>query len=136
MVKESSVGQPTDTRVQQAVVWAWELAQTAQSCAYLAESLQCMAEISAASAIESPDSTFSRLLDSIATFRALLAVMQAKLELGSRGEDEIPLPVLSDHLVAEIRLQLAHGVAITTGAYMISTKSLERTDTEDVGDTR
>lgn len=131
---KSSGGQPTDTTARQAITWAWELAHTAQSCAYLAESLQCMAERSASMQIESPEWTFRRLLDSIVTLRALLAVMCAKLELGLKMEDEISLPVLSEHLVAEIRLQLAQGQAITTGAYMTSTKSQRMTDTPSAGD--
>lgn len=136
MANAANVGQPTATREWPVAALAWELAITAQSSAYLAESLQCMAERSATRQTVLPELTYRQLLGSIETFRDLLDTMRAMLDAALQREEEIELPVLSVPLAAEIRSQLVLGRAITMAAYMISIKSQETKDTQDAGDTR
>jgi len=136
MVRESSVGQPTDTKEMPADTLAWALANTAQCCAYLAASLQCMAEKCANMQIESQESTYKRLLDSIGMLRGLLDAMRRRLDEESSKGHGIGLPVLSDHLAEEIRSLLARDQAITMGVYMTSIKSRKTTDTPGAGDTK
>jgi len=130
----SDAGPAMGTRGGKAGVLAWAIAQTAQSCAYLAGELQVAAEKYSLQTLDCHESTYRQLLDSIAIFQALLDVMRAKYRHLSVEEDFDVLPVLSVRLAEEIRSSLAHGLAITMVECMTSTESQETSSTESVGD--
>jgi len=132
----SDPGAVTDTRDGRVVALAWALAETAQSCAYLAEELQIAAGNSSVQTLTCHEWTYRRLLDSIEIFRALLDTMRAKYR--DTNEKGLPsaLPVLNARMAEETRSMLAHGSAITTVECMTSSERVETSSTETAGDTR
>jgi hypothetical protein len=107
--RESSPSQPTDTAVYKLARLGWQLAMQAQSCAYLAESLQLLAEKFSESQIECRELTYNQLCSSIETSRVLLATMLERFEGMSDKEDVTELLALSAALDEAIRLRLDRG---------------------------
>lgn len=132
----SNRGAATDTRDGRAEELPWELAMTAQSCAYLAEELQIAAGTSYGRTLTCHDSTYRRLLDSVEIFRALLDDMRQKFKETNVKADLSVIHVLNARLAEEIRCTLVQGSATTTVECMTSTESRETSNSETVGDTR
>jgi hypothetical protein len=114
---------------------AWEIAETAQSCVYLAEQLQLFAERYLQSRITFPESTCRLQLDSAMTLHDLLRTMLRSFEDGIVKESVTRVPRISMGLVVEIRLRLAQGRVITTDECTINTENQEMNTIDDVGDT-
>ena len=130
----AGVGSITRERLQEEL--AWELAELAQSCVYLAEELQVFAEKFLASPILCPVSTFRLQLDSAMTLHDLLRGIRRSYEDSISKENVIRAPRISMALVVEIRLRLDQGRAITTDACMINSESQKTNIIEGAGDTK
>jgi hypothetical protein len=136
MATKSSRGEPTDTEGIGAAALAWEMALSAQSCAYLAEEAQIWAQKSVDRTLALPESTYRQLLDSLGTFRLLLDTMHRRLRELNEKEENNAISVWNGDLDEEIRFMLGHGLAIITVECMTSTEKAETSSTADAGDTK
>jgi hypothetical protein len=123
----------TDGRV---VELAWEVAQTAQSCAYLAIELQVWAERYAGREQISADSIYKRLCSSLGIFRGLLHNMQTKYSRINKEEGNTYVCVISEHLVEEILSMWAADNLTMLAECMTSKERVERSNTADAGGTK
>lgn len=116
----TDLSQPGDMTEQNAGLLAWEVALEAQSCAYLALVLQELAQILSERPITCPESTFRQLLDSHATFRALVEHMTVSFSESIDNGSDHSMPVLSSRMVEEIRSMLDQDRANTEAGSMTS----------------
>jgi hypothetical protein len=130
---ELGSGSTTSERLR--VELAWEIAETAQSCVYLAEQLQLFAERYLQSQTTFPESICRLQLDSAMTLHALLRTMRRSFAEGIVKESVTRVPRISTGLVGEIRLRLAQDRVTTMDECMINTENQEMTTIEDVGGT-
>jgi hypothetical protein len=130
---EGGNGSITSERLQAEL--AWEIAETAQSCVYLAEQLQLFAERYLQSQTTCPESICKLQLDSAMTLHDLLRTMRRSFEDGIVKESVTRVPRISMDLVVEIRLRLAQGRVTTMDECMINTESQEMTTIEGAGGT-
>jgi hypothetical protein len=115
---------------------AWEVAQTAQSCAYLAVELQVWAEKYADRAPISADSTYRRLSDLIGIFRGLLHSMLGKFSTLNKEEGNRYVCVISERLAEEILSMWAADNLIMLAECMTSNAKAETSNTADAGGTK
>jgi hypothetical protein len=115
---------------------AWEIAETAQSCAYLAIELQVLASRSYGRVPTCPDLTYKQLSDLTRIFRALLTNMHEKLVLLNSEEASSAVCVINEDLAEAIVYTLAADKAITTVECMTRPASQGTPDTGTVGATR
>jgi hypothetical protein len=118
------------------VALAWEIAQTAQFCAYLAIELQVWAEKYAGRESISADSTYRRLSDSLGIFRGLLNNMQVKFSKLNKEEGNTYVCAISEPLVEAILSMWAADNLTTLVECMTSTERAETLGTSDAGDTK
>jgi hypothetical protein len=115
---------------------AWEIAETAQSCAYLAIELQILACGSYDQEPTLPESTYRRLSYSVEIFRALLRNMHMRLSQINSEEGNNAVCVISEDLAEAILSMWAADNLTTTVECMTRPESQETTDTDTAGDTR
>lgn len=113
---------------------AWEIAQTAQSCAYLAIELQVLASRSYAQGPTLPESTYSQLSSSVGIFRGLLTNMHKKLSVLNKKEDNNAVCVISGDLAEAILSMWAADNLTTTVECMTKPASQETPDIDTAGD--
>jgi hypothetical protein len=115
---------------------AWEIAATAQSCAYLAIELQVLASRSYGQAPTLPGWTYKPLSDSVVIFRTLLNSMHKRLvHLNSSGESNA-VCVINEDLAEVILSMWVADRAITTVECMTSPEKAETSGTGTAGATR
>jgi hypothetical protein len=114
---------------------AWEIAETAQSCAYLAIELQVLASRSHDQAPTLAGWTYRPLLDSVKIFRALLRNMHEKLVLINAEEDCSAVCVISEDLAEAILSMWAADSLITMVECMTRPANHETPDTGTAGGT-
>lgn len=131
-----NLGPEWDTREFAPEMLAWEIAQTAQSCAALAKEMQMFAERLCDAQTISAGLTCRQLFVSAAILHDLLRLMLVRYRQALDTVNTNLVPCLSTHLAEEILSQLDHGQAITMVEYTINTESQEMSDTADVGGTK
>jgi hypothetical protein len=112
---------------------AWVIAETAQSCAYLAIELQVLAGRSYDQAPTCPDSTYKRLSDSARIFRGLLTNMHERLVLINSEEESSAICVINEDLAEAILSMWVADNLITTVECMIRPEKAGTTDTDTAG---
>lgn len=132
---KSSPGAGGATGGGQAAELAWEVAMTAQYCAYLAIELQVWAQRFVDQRPTSPDSTYRRLSSSAGIFRALLANMHKKFSALNKKEENNEICVISEDLAEAILSMWAQDNLTITVECMTSIESQGTSNTNTVGDT-
>lgn len=115
---------------------AWEIAETAQSCAYLAIELQVLASRSYGQVPTLPVWTYKPLLDSVTIFRGLLVSMHKRLVELNSAEESTAVCVITEDLAKEILSMWVADRAIISVECMTRPASPETPDTGTAGDTR
>jgi len=98
---------------------AWVIAENAQCCAFLAESMQIFAEKLSDVPPTSHELTSKQPFISALQLRALLGIMLREYERASIPDVPTVVPSISTDLAEGIRWQLAHGKAITMEGFTI-----------------
>jgi hypothetical protein len=113
---------------------AWEIAETAQSCAYLAIELQVWASRSYGQAQTSAGWTYRPLFDSVRIFRALLINMHKRFVEINGWEENNAVCVISEDLAEAILSTLVVDKATTLAECMTRPEKAETQDTGTAGD--
>jgi hypothetical protein len=132
----SSHGHGRGTEAGPVAELAWVIAETAQSCAYLAIELQILAGRSYDQAPTCPDSTYKRLSDSARIFRGLLTNMHEKLVLVNSEAESSAICVINEDLAEAILSMWVADDLITTVECMTKPASQETPDTSAAGGTK
>lgn len=133
---QSNPGNGAATKDGPAVELAWEIAQTAQFCAYLAIELQVWAQRCSDQEPTLADSTYNRLCGSVGIFRTLVSSMYTRFSKINKEADVNSVCCISEGLAEAILSTWAQGNPITTVVSMTSTESQETSSTDHAGDTR